>query len=83
VRVNGRIRGIKKEKKMRYFKTLDNIEKIVSKGQPFAKRNKDRKIRAELLALRRIENGLLFSDVWDLFKGWLFLRFKTVRRITG
>ena len=68
---------------MLHSKTLDNIEKIVVKGQPFAKRNKERKIRAELRGLRMLESNLLFSDVWDMFKAWIVQRFNIIRRITG
>jgi len=68
---------------MLHSKTLDNIEKIISSGQPFEKRNKERKIRAQLMGLRMLESNLLFSDVWIMFKAWVVCRFKDVRRITG
>ena len=68
---------------MLHSKTLDNIERTVAKGQPFAKRNKERKIRAELRGLRMLENNLLFGDVWDMFKAWAAQKFNAVRKITG
>ena len=68
---------------MLHSKTLDNIEKILPKGQPFAKRNKERKIRAELRGLRVLESNLLFGDVWDMFKAWGVQKFKKLRKVTG
>jgi len=68
---------------MLHSKTLDNIEKIVVKGQPFAKRNKERKIRAELRDLRILESNVLFADVWDIFKAWVVKRINIIRRLTG
>ena len=68
---------------MLHSKTLDNIEKIIVKGQPFAKRNKERKIRAELRDLRILESNVLFADVWDIFKAWVVKRINIIRRLTG
>ena len=48
-----------------------NMEQVVNKGQPFAKRNKDRRIR-EILRTMRAEQDKppLFNNVWFYFKLW-------------
>jgi len=46
-----------------------NMENIVAKGVPFAKRNKDRRIRATLKDMRIVQSKPpLFKDFWFYFK---------------
>ena len=56
---------------MRITGNISRIEQIVRKGQPFAKRNKDRQIRAELRTARITENNLMWADVWEVFTEWI------------
>ena len=45
---------------------------IVAKGQPFAKRNKERRIRATLKDMRERQTlAPQLKDVWFYFKLWL------------
>lgn len=54
-------------------KAIEAMEEVVAKGQPFAKANKDRRIR-EILRWMRIEQErpVLLKEVWFYFKRWLF-----------
>ena len=56
-KINGSIRG---------------MESIVSKGQPFAKRNKDKRIRAVLREMRVDQTTIpTLKEVWFYFRMWL------------
>ena len=60
---------------------VGTMEQVVSKGVPFAKRNKDRRIRATLRAMRREqETPLQFKDIWFCFKQWLTNRLSKAKR---
>lgn len=52
--------------------SVQTMGAIVQKGVPFAKRNKDRRIRAVLreMKLKQLEPPK-FEDVWFYFKVWL------------
>jgi len=54
-------------------RAIEAMEEIVAKGQPFAKANKDRRIR-EILWWLRVEQKrpIIFKEVWFYFKQWLF-----------
>ena len=61
--------------------SIDAIEKIVSKGQPFAKANKDRKIRNILRDMRAKQKiPPSFKEVLFYFKEWLLQR--VCKRVT-
>ena len=48
------------------------MEGIVAKGQPFAKRNKDRRLRATLGWMKKTqEDPITFSEVWFYFRLWI------------
>jgi len=47
------------------------METVVSKGQPFASRNKDRRIRSVLRGMRAEQcKPPTFKDIWFYFKLW-------------
>ena len=51
---------------------ISKMEQILLKGQPFAKRNKERRIRKILVDMRLSQNGsLTIKDVWFYFKKWM------------
>lgn len=51
------------------------IEGVVAKGQPFAKRNKERRIRAALGWMRKEqEDPITLAEVWFYFVRWLKYR---------
>ena len=54
------------------------MEEIVAKGQPFAKANKDRRIR-EILWWLRVEQKrpIILKEVWFYFWMWLKSKFKS------
>lgn len=51
---------------------------VVSKGQPFAKRNKERRIRAILRTMweKQDKPPTTFKNVWFYFKLWIKEKFK-------
>ncbi len=53
--------------------SVETLKSIVRKGVPFAKRDKDRRIRAVLrdMELKQVEPPK-FKDVWFYFKSWLW-----------
>ena len=53
-------------------KAIGNMWNIVDKGQPFAKRNKDRRIRAVLhsMMIEQVET-ITFKEVWFYFMVWI------------
>lgn len=61
-------------------KAIEAMEERVAEGQPFAKANKDRRIR-ETLRWLRIEQArpIIFKEVWCYFRMWL--RLKVIKKI--
>ena len=57
------------------------MEAIVSKGQPFAKHNKDRRIRAVLRDMRKSQGTPpMLRDVWFYVKMWVVSKIKELNR---
>jgi len=58
-------------------RAIEAMEEIVAKGQPFAKANKDRRIR-EILWWLRVEQKrpIILKEVWFYFWMWLKSKFK-------
>ena len=51
---------------------VGDMEQVVRKGVPFAKRNKDRRVRAILRSMRAKQaEPPKFADVWFYFRSWL------------
>ncbi len=51
--------------------SIGEMEQVVSKGQPFAKRNKERRIRAILRTMWEEQHKPpTFDNVWFYFKLW-------------
>jgi len=58
---------------------IADMEDIVRKGQPFAKRNKDRRIRTILRDMRMKQlKPIIFKEVWFYFKFWLIGKIKVL-----
>lgn len=56
--------------------SIAEMERIASKGQPYAKRNKEKQVRAVLREMREKQGQPpLFKDVWCYFKMRLKRRF--------
>ena len=56
-------------------KEIAVMEAIVSKGQPYAKRNKDRQIRSVLRNMRiEQRKAITLKNVWFYFKLWLAIK---------
>jgi hypothetical protein len=52
--------------------SIDAIEVLVAKGQPYAKANKERQGRAVLRDMREKQSQPpLFKDIWLYFKMWV------------
>jgi len=58
-------------------RAIEAMEEIVAKGQPFAKANKDRRIR-EVLWWLRVEQKrpIIFKEVWFYFWMWIKLKLR-------
>jgi len=50
---------------------ISDMESLVSKGQPFAKRNKERKIRAVLRNMKSEQSKIILKDIWCYIKLWI------------
>ena len=51
---------------------IDSMNLIVAKGQPFAKRNKDRRIRSTLRQMGAEQaKPITFKEVWFYFRLWI------------
>lgn len=62
-----------------------NMELLVAKGQPFAKANKERQIRAVLRDMRK-QQGIspTVRDIWAYIKIWVISKLKGLdRRFKG
>lgn len=58
-----------------------DMEVIVAKGQPFAKANKDRRIRAVLREMRKQQHiPPALKDLWIYLKMWLVAKSKNIYR---
>lgn len=57
---------------------------ILGKGQPFASRNKERRIRLVLWGMIKQQNKpILFKEVWFYFWRWLKSKFKKKEKDNG
>jgi len=66
-------------------RAISEMDAIVSKGQPFAKRNKERQIRAVLREMRNTQTKPpVFKEVKFYTKMWLINQVKTIwKRLAG
>lgn len=52
--------------------SIAEMERIRAKGQPYAKANKERQVRAVLRKMRVDQaKTILFGEVWGYFKQWV------------
>ena len=57
--------------------SIAEMERISAKGQPYAKANKEREVRAVCRTMRAEQNKpILLKEVWYYFKVWIGQKLK-------